>query len=159
MYVAVEIMSGAKRALKIFANYEDRQWIKNQRRVIDYAKGLSQLSSYLLTPKYFHSGHCLISDPIGNYFVAQEYIEGQPPDSNSLDPAAVEDFLCRLARAHLETGIVIRDWDRCHLLVETRSCIRLIDADLGTMDRLYGSTRTDYLAAEKLFREIARVRE
>lgn len=151
VYKVEEIFSGAVRSIKIFENYKDGEKIEEQRRVSEYAQGLEKLSGYKLTPYYYHSGHVYLDDKLGNYFVVQEYIEGDDIDKKNVTGESVNEFLEKLGIAHRETGLIIGDWESENLLVTSHG-IRLIDADLGTDKGSTGNAGKDYLRAKKLLK-------
>lgn len=150
VYLATEIPTSAKRAIKIFENYEDQQRISQQKRVFEYAAALEKLSVFSITPRYHHLGHAFILDPLGNYFVVQEYIHGGLLAEKGCSKEMIEDFLQRLRLVHDNLGFLLRDWDPCNFLVTAKLGIRMIDADLGTDRGVKGNIRSDYNEAEKL---------
>lgn len=152
VYAATEIATGAERALKIFANYEGQQLIRQQKRVSTYAAALEKISGLGLTPRYYHLGHAFIEDPLGNYFIVQELVVGRPLESGACTQEQVKNFLDRLDQIHKELGYVLSDWDPSNLLVNEQGEIRMIDADLGTGDGLMGDGPRDMKRAEALLK-------
>jgi tRNA A-37 threonylcarbamoyl transferase component Bud32 len=149
-------MSCARRAIKIFSNYEDHQHIRNQRRVAEYARGLEKLSGFALTPRYYHGGVCFIDDDLGNYYIAQEFVQGDTLTMGNIRSDEVEKFLGRLKQVHDATNLVIGDWEESNILVEEGGRIRLIDADLGTNKGSEGSGSADLRAAKNLLEKFVR---
>lgn len=154
VYAATEIATGAKRALKIFANYEGQQLIRQQKRVCTYASALEKISNIGITPRYYHLGHAFIEDPLGNYFIVQEHVIGCSLESCS--QSQIDDFLGRLGQIHDEFDYVLSDWDLSNLLVTGQGEIRMIDADLGTGDGLTGDRSRDYKRAEALLKSLTK---
>ena len=156
VYAATEIATGARRALKIFANYEGQQLIRQQKRVSTYAAALEKISDIGITPRYYHLGHAFIEDPLGNYFIVQEHVIGQPLKSGMCAQSQVDDFLEGLRQIHDEFDYVLSDWDLSNLFITEQAGIRMIDADLGTGDGLTGDCSRDYKRAEDLLKSLIR---
>lgn len=147
-YLANEVMTGAQRVVKIFANNDGRDQIKRQRDFAHYAwvlETISRAGSRIL-PLYHHMGHVFLppsgpegsddnSSVIGNYYIVQEYIEGTKVSARTLrvlHHRYVAEFVAKVLATHAQAGLALGDFDPSNLLVCSRTTeIRMVDCDYG----------------------------
>ena len=147
-YLAVEVMTGAQRVVKVFANKDSRDPIKRQRDFAHYAWVLETISKAgtRILPSYHHMGHVFLpssgpegtddnSSVIGNYFIVQELIDGAKVSAKTLRALHhrhVAGFVAKILDTHAKAGLALGDIDPKNLLLCPGSKeIRMVDCDYG----------------------------
>jgi len=150
-YLATEVPTMVKRVVKLYAQFDDNQRIKNLRNFEHYCWFLEELADIHVLPRYYHMGHTFLrdGDGIGHYFMVQEYLEGKPFTVKACTEQMVSEFRKKVQRVH-DLEYALGDFAADNLIIVDRE-IRMVDCDYGKHDAPNTDMKSDIKAMATIF--------